>query len=120
MSYTLYYTSLKFYDAMRDPYARDFVVGLIIWHLAYVLITSKQKEVSIVKKYKYNAYGFTEFMFIDSYGKHYNVKNSVWYLKWNSIEDWNSFEPNDKIKIKYYGWRIPCLGVFPIVVSTNK
>ena len=42
-------------------------------------------------------------MVIDSYGNHYNVNNSFWYWKWDSIEDWSSIEANKNLNMKYYG-----------------
>ena len=59
-------------------------------------------------------------MVIDSYGNHYNVNNSFWYWKWDSIEDWSSIEANKNLNMKYYGWRVPILGFFPNIVSTQN
>jgi len=58
-------------------------------------------------------------MVIDDNNKHYNVNNSLWYWKWDSIEDWNSIELNEtnKLSVKYYGLRIPFLGFFPNIVK---
>jgi hypothetical protein len=41
-------------------------------------------------------------MIVDVYGNHYNVNNSVWYWKWNSIEDWTKISENDKVNIEYH------------------
>ena len=90
------------------------------FHLCYAIGTKKEQKILIHKKYEFTKQGFTEFMVIDETGKHYNVNNSLWYWKWNSIEDWNLIETNTRINVKYYGWRIPILGVFPIIVSTNE
>jgi hypothetical protein len=59
-------------------------------------------------------------MIIDEKGNHYNVTNSIWYWKWNSIEDWHKIQTNKEFIIKYYGWRIPVLGLFPNVVMTDQ
>ena len=56
-------------------------------------------------------------MIVDNYGKHYNVNNSFWYWKWDSIEDWHKIQLNTKMTVKYYGYRIAHLGLFPNVVS---
>ena len=59
-------------------------------------------------------------MIVDTNGNHYDLNNSIWFMKWDAIEDWVSVKKNDTITIKYYGWRIPILGMFPRIVSTNK
>ena len=66
-----------------------------------------------------NRRGYTEFMVIDNKGRHFNVNNSFWYNKWNSLEDWHNIKENGEINIKYYGWRIPFLGLFPNIVNSE-
>ena len=53
-------------------------------------------------------------------GKHYNVNNSLWYWKWDSIEDWHNLETNKPLTIKYYGYRVPLIGVFPNIVISDQ
>ena len=57
-------------------------------------------------------------MVIDNKGRHFNVNNSMWYWKWDSIEDWHKIKNNNKINVKYYGLRIPVLGIFPNIVQS--
>jgi hypothetical protein len=64
--------------------------------------------------------GFTEFMVVDEKGRHLNVNNSLWYWKWDSIEEWYKIEPNKNFFIKYYGWRVPLFGLFPNIVTTDN
>lgn len=95
------------------------IFGMIIAsHFTYAISTKQKNEITIKKKYKFVKNGFTEFMIIDENGKHYNVNNSFWYWKWNSIEDWNYMEINKKIIIHFYGFRIPILGIFPNIFNT--
>jgi len=68
----------------------------------------------------YTQNGFTEFMIIDNSGKHYNVNNSFWYWKWNSIEDWHKINKGDVLNVKYYGYRIPLFGIFPNIVHIQN
>jgi len=75
----------------------------ILGHCAYAFVTVENKNIVIKRKYKFNRNGFTEFMVIDENDKHYNVNNSLWHWKWDSIEDWNKLEPNKEFNIKYYG-----------------
>ena len=85
-------------------------------HLLYAYCTKDSKIITVKQKYTFDRHGFTEFMIIDDNYNHYNVNNSFWYNKWNSIEDWNKIETNKNIQITYYGWRIPVLGLFPNVI----
>ena len=95
-------------------------IGITLGHCAYALKTCENKIVKIDRKYKFDRNGFTEFMIIDDNGKHYNVNNSLWYWKWDSIEDWHKLEPNKDIAIKYYGWRVPLFGLFPNIIMCDQ
>ena len=88
-------------------------------HFGYVMSTNQKEETIIKKKYKIVRSGFTEFMIIDNKDRHFNVNNSLWYWKWNSIEDWNNIKEGDDIKIRYYGWRVPSLGLFPNIYMSS-
>ena len=92
----------------------------IVGHLCYAITTKEEKEIMVLKKYKFDRNGFTEFMIIDQNGKHYNINNSLWYWKWNAIEEWNLIEKHKNIRIKFYGFRIPILGIFPNVFFINN
>jgi len=94
---------------------------LLTCHGLYSYLTYKNETITVIKKYKINRNGFTELMIIDNNGRHYNLINSFWYWKWNSIEDWHKIEENEgNLFIKYYGWRIPLLGLFPNIIKTEK
>lgn len=64
-------------------------------------------------------HSFTNFMIIDSYNNHYNVNNSVWFWKWDSVEDYAKIKVGDTITSYCYGWRIPFLSVFPNIVGSK-
>jgi len=91
-------------------------------HAAYETFGETDEIIQIASKYKMNSNGFTDFMVIDTQGRHFNVNNSFWYWKWDSIEDWVNVETNTekKITINYYGYRIPFLGMFPNVVEISS
>lgn len=93
--------------------------GTVISHLIYTLGTTQNETITIKHKYKFDVNGYTNFMVIDDKNKHYNVNNSLWYWKWDSIEDWTSIEPINKLTVKYYGLRVPFLGFFPNIVKIN-
>ena len=92
----------------------------LIGHGVYAFGTAEKKMIKVTNKYQYDRYGLTEFMIIDENGKHYNVNNSVWYWKWDSIEDWHNIPMNKEIIIKYYGWRVPLLGLFPNIINSKQ
>lgn len=94
----------------------------------YAYSTKKEKNINIIQKYTFVRNGFTEFMVIDSVGNHYNVNNSFWFFKFNSLEDWHKIVPindsnndsNSNIKITYYGYRFPFFGLFPNIINVNN
>ena len=92
---------------------------MISSNFLYAILTREEKEIIVKKKYKFDRSGFTEFMIIDSNDKHYNLNNSLWYWKWDSIEDWYSIKEEQKLNTLTYGWRLPILGMFPNIVSSK-
>lgn len=63
------------------------IFSAIFGHFIYYQTTYRCKTITIVKKYKFNRNGFTEFMVIDKNDNHYNVNNSFWHWKWDAIEN---------------------------------
>ena len=95
-------------------------VSMISCNFLYAIFTREEKDIIVKKKYQFDRSGFTDFMVIDSHGKHYNLNNSLWYWKWNSIEDWHSIKEEQKLNTLMYGWRVPILGLFPNIVSCQN
>ena len=89
-------------------------------HCVYALSTSKKEKSVIVKKYDIVKNGFTEFMIIDNKDNHFNVANSLWFWKWNSIEDWSKIKEGDEMYFRYYGWRVPLFGLFPNIYMLSS
>ena len=92
---------------------------MISSNFLYAILTREEKEIIVKKKYNFDRSGFTEFMIIDSNDKHYNLNNSLWYWKWDSIEDWHLIKEEQKLNTLTYGWRVPILGMFPNIVSSQ-
>jgi len=88
-------------------------------HSIYSLSTEKNEEIKVINKYKKVDFGKTDFMIIDSKGRHFNVNNSLWYWKWDAVEDWGKIEKDMSLAIKYYGWRMPIFGLFPNIVLSR-
>ena len=96
------------------------LIGTILGgHACYAYGTQSKNQICVNKTYMYTQNGCTEFMIIDQNGKHYNINNSFWYWKWNSIEDWHNINTGDVLNVKYYGFRIPLFGVFPNIVYSR-
>lgn len=94
------------------------VVSCLSIHCLYAYGTSSVEDITIVNKYKMVNNGSTRFMIHDEKGRHYNVNNSFWYWKWDSVEDWSKMNKGDRIKVKYYGIRSPLFGLFPNIVRS--
>jgi hypothetical protein len=98
-----------------------FRMGLIfIPDMVYTYGTNDTKTINIKKKYQFTTNGYTKFMLIDTNDTHYCVNNTFWYWKWDATEDWNKIEKNNSIKINYYGYRIPFLGIFPNIYKFSN
>ncbi len=112
-----------FNNSNNEPHKILFKIGfcanILLGHCIYVSTTEKKELITVEKKYTMDRQGFTDFMIIDNKGRHFNVSNSFWYWKWNSIEDWHKINTCDTLFIKYYGYRIPVFGIFPNIVSSN-
>jgi len=97
------------------------VLNNVVWgsllHFGYVCSTYRDNQMIVKSKYQFTEKGFTKFMLIDNDNKHYCVNNSVWFWKWDSVEDWNKVKVNDFIEIKCYGYRIPIFSLFPNIYN---
>jgi hypothetical protein len=118
MSRTFFNTFFKLLLKSNEPaIVLTTSVSMISCNFLYAIFTREQKEIIVKKKYTFDRSGFTDFMIIDTNGKHYNLNNSLWYWKWDSIEDWHSIKEEQKLNTLTYGWRVPILGLFPNIVS---
>lgn len=112
----------KVYDNIFEPPLQikcAVIISTLGGHACYAYGTEEDTSIIVTKKYTFTRNGFTDFMIVDKDGKHYNVNNSVWFWKWDSIEDWTDIKLNEPIHIKYYGLRIPIFSIFPNVVKTK-
>ena len=120
------FNNLKiFYQYYKNDRENAHIYGPIfgtttLLHLLYVASTEKKEDIYVVKKYYFTQNGYTNFMLVDNNGRHFNVNNSFWYWKWDSIEDWTNVELQEKMCVTYYGYRIPELGIFPNIIGFYK
>lgn len=127
MSYNFLHNLIKNFKSTKDIKFKNFYnineiipMGIILGcHIGYIFGTCEIKNIQISNKYSFVRNGYTNFMIVDQQGKHYNMINSFWYWKWNSIEDWNQLNHLENRNVKIYGFRIPILGIFPNIVSID-
>jgi len=93
------------------------VVGGAGIHGAYVYSTKKQETIYVLDTYQRVHCGSTFFMVVDGEGRHFHVGNSLWFWRWDAVEDWHRIQRGYPLTIKRYGWRIPPLGLFPTIVG---
>ena len=86
-------------------------------HAVYAYGTNKKEEIIVADKYTMVLHGSTRFMIINDKGHHLNVNNSLWYWKWDSIEDWAKIKKGDHLMVTSYGIRSPLFGLFPNIVK---
>jgi hypothetical protein len=101
------------------PYHAGFCLLGTGAHAGYAYLTEKKEEIHVLDTYMMVQHGHTSFMVVDHKGRHFNVNNSVWYWKWDSIEDWKAIKKGP-LHIQYYGWRSPFFGLFPNVVASQQ
>ena len=89
-------------------------------HGAYVFSTKKQEKIYVLDTYQRVHGGSTYFMVVDGEGRHFHVGNSVWFWRWDAIEDWHRIQRGYPLTIRRYGWRVPALGLFPTIVGTHE
>lgn len=100
-------------------YKAIFLGPLLSCHFLYINYSCNKKELIVKDKYTYVKAGFTHFMIIDHNNIHYNIHNSFWYGKWDSVEDWTNIKIGEHLRVKYYGYRFPLFGMFPNIVDTK-
>ena len=96
------------------------IVGGTGIHAAYTYFTKKEEKIYVLDTYQRVYCGSTFFMVVDGEGRHFNVGNSLWFWRWDAVEDWHRIQRGYPLTIKRYGWRIPPLGLFPTIVGTHE
>ena len=114
-----FFKFIKLFTTNKNIKFEPFLLAFTIPNIIYAVSTQKEENIVITNKYKFVTNGFTNFMIVDDKGAHFNVNNSFWFWKWDSIEDWHNLKIGDNIYAKYYGFRIPFLSCFPNIVNTK-
>ena len=118
--FNLIYNNYNFKLNKELLYKFNTINGLIGLHGCFVYSTLNKDEIKVCKKYELIRDGYTGLMIIDEKNRHFSLNNSFWFWKWNSIEDWHNINENDYLRIYYYGYRIPFLGLFPVIIYNHK
>ena len=85
----------------------------------YIFFTKFEKEITIGEKYTYGGNGISQSI-SDKENNIYVVRNSMFYLHWESLEVFNSMDTNKRYKVSGYGIRVSVLGMFPIIVKAKS
>lgn len=123
MATTLFNNNITKFIFRKINTSDELLLRIILFltpNMIYTYSTKENRIITVKNKYLYTNNGYTKFMLIDSENNHYCVNNTLWFWKWNSIEDWNTIEINKPIKINYYGYRIPVFGIFPNIYHTES
>lgn len=94
------------------------LAGIVGIHAAYAYGTQTQEKIYVLDTYQRVHYGSTVFMLVDGERRHFQVENSLWFWRWDAIEDWHRIPRGYPLTIRRYGWRVAFLGLFPIIVGT--
>ena len=86
-----------------DKFILLLIYVLIGLNISYILLTKKSKKIIIKKKLTIVSYGFTKYIIVDKNNIIYEINNSVWFSKFNSLDDWIKINLNKKYSINYYG-----------------
>ena len=109
-----FFLKSKFNDEIKEKNVLFLQLAIIHFpHMIYSYITKKEDKVVIRDKYIYTINGYSKLMIVDDKKKHFCVNNSLWYWKWNSLEDFVQLKIGKCYKVSYYGYRIALLGIFP-------
>lgn len=89
-------------------------------HAGYAYGTQKETTVCVKETYQLTRSGASDLMLVDETGAHFRVHNSFWMWKWDSVEDWKRLTPGEHYRLKYYGLRVPMLGMWPNVFFSQN
>lgn len=115
-----------FQDLEPSPSSWLTRLGLtVVPHGMYVYGTSGEATIRVVDTYQYTCGGYTRFMIVDEDNRHFWMNNTFWYWKWDTLEDWSRVQRAAAVdsrifSIRYYGYRVPCLGVFPMIFEIRR
>lgn len=93
-------------------------------HSTYSLNTENETTIRVTEKYipprnisaKYIIHGKDDKNMLSVF----EIPTNLWWMQWNVDEMYARMEPGKKYKVKYYGFRIPFLDMFPGIVGIEE
>jgi hypothetical protein len=112
-------TLLKFFEKHPFQVYLSLVLSVLIIYSIYLYATAFKKSVTITQKNQYAQGKYMNNTVIDENGNVYAVTNLLPVLHFRAPEVWNTITIGKTYTVKGYGIRIPILGMYPIIVSTQ-
>lgn len=123
MSFGLLHRFVLWWNANKNIPASSLLkinTAVLGGHLTYTYGTTLDKEIVVKQKFFLVDNGYTKFMIRDSFDQQYCVNNSLWFWKWDCLEDWTKLEEGQSYLVRTYGWRVPILSLFPNIIKLHS
>ncbi len=112
------------FDYKDYKYVLSAIGASIIVHGVYSTFTDNEDTIKVIEKYipprnvsaKYIIHGRAYKRGLSVF----EIPTNMWWLQWNVDEMYSRMEVGKTYKIKYYGFRIPFLDMFPGIVGIKE
>lgn len=95
----------------------------IIVHGVYSTFTDHEDTIKVTEKYIPPRNVSAKYIIHGKNGPTpiaFEIPSNIWWWQWNVDEMYSKMEIGKTYKIKYYGFRIPCLDMFPGIVGIEE
>tara|TARA_B100001540_G_scaffold241128_1_gene215872 strand:- start:1560 stop:1937 length:378 start_codon:yes stop_codon:yes gene_type:complete len=93
----------------------------IIINISWQYLIKFKKTITIEEKNTYGSRNSDGNQTVnDTEGNIYVVKNSLYYLHWESVELYNKLDVGKTYEVEGYGMRIPILNTFPVIIKAKN
>tara|TARA_B000000437_G_scaffold219053_2_gene199696 strand:+ start:99 stop:488 length:390 start_codon:yes stop_codon:yes gene_type:complete len=119
-------SSPSFYNKLKlNFFILKFILFLlviqIIINILWQYLIKFKKTITIEEKNTYGSRNSDGNQTVnDTEGNIYVVKNSIYYLHWESVELYNKLDVGEKYEVEGYGMRIPILNTFPVIIKAKN
>jgi len=93
---------------------------IIIFQMIYAYSTKTNKIITIKNLNYFRSSNKGYNLILDTNNNTYQITNSTYYLFFTSAELYQELEINKTYNITYYGFRIPFMSMYPIIISATK
>ena len=87
--------------------------------MIYAYSTKTYKTITIKNSNYFKSSNKDYNLILDTNNNLYQIKNSIYYLFFTAAELYQELEINKTYKITYYGYRIPILHMYPIIIDAT-